>query len=58
MFAERMVKLYMQQEDTFVPEAQWMSVAGYFALVFRVKACKNVRLALAEIEGIYSDHSH
>ncbi len=48
-FPERMVKLMVDQ-ITIVPVFQWITVPGYFSIVFRVKACKDAKLFLGSIE--------
>ncbi len=48
------MKIHIEEELSIVPEYQWLSVVGYSSFVFRVRACQNVKILLAETMGNYN----
>ncbi len=48
---EQLVKFFFPTKNMYVEEMQWMGVVGHYTMVFRVRACQNVRLILSAFAG-------
>ena len=51
MFSEKMTNIMLPEHQSFTPELQWVTVSGYNAIVFRIRACQDVRIILASLQG-------